>query len=141
MTDQSNTESFIAEMENIHNKVIFDAVNEALDGFRPYGLRGPPLPWSKQSKTLTFKFGKEETVDFLLEKVKNKVLEWSHMNAGILSSWGQGDKKNKEALEMLREDRLARVLIQEAEENENLWVDYEYEETQTKLDLADIILE
>ena len=41
---------------------------------------------------------------------------------------------------MLREDRLARILIQEAEENECLWVDYEYEETQTKLDLADLIL-
>jgi hypothetical protein len=53
-------------MENIHNKAIFDAVNEAMDGMRPYGLRGPPLPWSKQNKTLTFKFGKEETLDYLL---------------------------------------------------------------------------
>lgn len=71
-------------MENIHNKAVFDAVNEALDGFRPYGLKGPPLPWSKQSKTLTFKFGKEETIDFLLQKVKFKVLEWAHINAGLL---------------------------------------------------------
>ena len=81
---EDNTQSFVAEMENIHNKAIFDAVNEALDGFRPYGLRGPPLPWSKQNKTLTFKFGKEETADYLLQKVKFKVLEWSHINAGIL---------------------------------------------------------
>jgi len=35
------------EWENIHNKVVFDAINEALDGCRPYGLKGPPLPWSK----------------------------------------------------------------------------------------------
>lgn len=41
---------------------------------------------------------------------------------------------------MLREERLARILMAEAEENEPLWTDYEYEETQTKLDLADIIL-
>ncbi len=27
------------------------------------------------------------------------------------------------------------------EENEVLWTDYEYEETQTKLDIADMILE
>jgi hypothetical protein len=39
--------SILAEWENIHNKVIFDAVNEALDNFRPYGLRGPPMPWSQ----------------------------------------------------------------------------------------------
>ena len=76
--------SFVAELENIHNKVIFDAVNEALDGLRPYGLKGPPLPWSKNSKTLTFKFGKEETLDYLLQKVKFKVLEWSNMNAGLI---------------------------------------------------------
>ena len=42
---------------------------------------------------------------------------------------------------MRREERLARILIQEAEENEALWVDYEYEETQAKIDLADIVLE
>ena len=43
------------EWENIHNKVIFDAVNEALDGYRPYGLKGPPLPWSNQTRFLTNK--------------------------------------------------------------------------------------
>jgi hypothetical protein len=30
---------------------------------------------------------------------------------------------------MYREERLARILISEAEENEVLWTDYEYEET------------
>ena len=39
-------QSMLAEWENIHNKVLFDAVNDALDEFRPYGLRGPPAPWS-----------------------------------------------------------------------------------------------
>ncbi len=44
-------------------------------------------------------------------------------------------------MELIREERLARILISEAEENEPLWTDYEYEETQTKIDIADIILE
>ena len=39
-------QSMLAEWENIHNKVLFDAVNDALDEFRPYGLKGPPAPWS-----------------------------------------------------------------------------------------------
>ncbi len=103
-------------MENIHNKAIFDAVNEALDGFRPYGLRGPPLPWSKQNKTLTFKFGKEETFDYLLQKVKYRVLDWSHVNAGTLGK--PTSQREKDHLELIREERLARILIQEAEENE-----------------------
>lgn len=41
----------------------------------------------------------------------------------------------------MREERLALVLAAEIEENEMLWTDYEYEETQTKLDVADMILE
>ena len=33
------------------------------------------------------------------------------------------------------------MLAAEIEENEPIWTDYEYEETQTKLDLGDLILE
>ena len=115
--DQDNSHSFVNEVENIHNKAIFDAVNEALDGFRPYGLRGPPLPWSKQQKTLTFKYGKEETLEYLLQKVKYKVLDWSHMNAGTMAK-GEMSPMARDRLEMVREERLAKVLIQEAEEGE-----------------------
>ena len=43
----NDNKSMMAEWENIHNKVIFDGINEALDNFRPYGLRGPPMPWSQ----------------------------------------------------------------------------------------------
>lgn len=137
----NNSQSFVAEMENIHNKAIFDAVNEALDGFRPYGLKGPPLPWSKQNKTLTFKFGKEETLDYLLSKVKYRLLDWAHMNAGTMANIKNPTQREKDHMELVREERLARILIAEAEENEPLWTDYEYEETQTKIDIADIILE
>ncbi|CDW79825.1 iq calmodulin-binding motif family protein [Stylonychia lemnae] len=142
--DDSNSQSFVNEMENIHNKAIFDAVNEAMDGFRPYGLRGPPLPWSKNSKTLTFKFGKEETFDYLLQKVKFRVLDWAHISAGTMPKIfkaKQISQRDRDHLELMREERLARILIQEAEENEPLWTDYEYEETQTKIDVADLILE
>lgn len=82
--DLGNTQSFIAELENIHNKAIFDAINEALDGMRPYGLKGPPLPWSNQNKILTFKYGKEETFNFLIKKVNDKVKDWSSIQAGII---------------------------------------------------------
>ena len=44
--EDPENKSILAEWENIHNKVIFDAINEALDNYRPYGLRGPPMPWS-----------------------------------------------------------------------------------------------
>ena len=50
------------------------------------------------------------------------------MNAGMLSK-PNSTLREKEQLEMLREERLARILISEADENEPLWIDYEYEET------------
>ena len=49
-------QSMLAEWENIHNKVLFDAVNDALDEFRPYGLKGPPAPWSGQTRALTYRY-------------------------------------------------------------------------------------
>lgn len=55
--EEPENRSMMAEWENIHNKVIFDAINEGLDNFRPYGLRGPPMPWSQQTRTLTYKNG------------------------------------------------------------------------------------
>lgn len=36
---------FIGELDRIHNKAIFDAFNEALDYYRPFGIKGRPLPW------------------------------------------------------------------------------------------------
>lgn len=43
---------FLLELEHIHNKVVFDAVNEALDQHRPYGLKGQPFPWKVDSTKL-----------------------------------------------------------------------------------------
>ena len=34
----------------IHNKAIFDALNEALNLIRPYGLNAEPMPWSTQGR-------------------------------------------------------------------------------------------
>ena len=36
----------ISEADHIHNKAIFDAVNEAMNLARPYGVMGEPMPWA-----------------------------------------------------------------------------------------------
>lgn len=36
----------ISEADHIHNKAIFDSVNEAMNMARPYGAGGEPMPWS-----------------------------------------------------------------------------------------------
>lgn len=43
--------------ESIHilNKCVFDAVNESLMKFRPYGIVGQPMPWSTKVRRLQTK--------------------------------------------------------------------------------------
>ena len=40
------------EAVHILNKCIFDAMNESLSKFRPYGMTGEPVPWSNQYRRL-----------------------------------------------------------------------------------------
>jgi hypothetical protein len=46
--DAFTQEMMVEEWENIHHKMLFDAVNETLDSLRPYSLKGPSMPWSRQ---------------------------------------------------------------------------------------------
>jgi hypothetical protein len=40
----------ISEADHIHNKAIFDCVNEAMNQARPYGIVGEPMPWSNKAR-------------------------------------------------------------------------------------------
>ena len=67
----ASVETVIAESEHIHNKMVFDSINETLDQFRPYGKEGVPMPWS----TKTRKLRTDEILDFekIFEIVKHDV--------------------------------------------------------------------
>lgn len=41
------SQNFDAECEHIHNKVLFDCINDSLLQFKPFGKDGEPLPWSR----------------------------------------------------------------------------------------------
>ena len=45
-------QNFDAECEHIHNKVLFDCINDSLLQFKPYSKEGEPLPWSRQNRRL-----------------------------------------------------------------------------------------
>ena len=38
-------DEFALEAEHIHNKLLFDGLNDALDFYRPYGINGQTYPW------------------------------------------------------------------------------------------------
>jgi hypothetical protein len=133
-------QKYLIEAEHIHNKLIFDAANEALQKYRPYGLKGYPMPWSFNFKCIR----KPQTIEKISQLVTAEVHEWSAVEIGklgredLLMSNGIIDD---ELLQQIREERLASVLTDDIVEKDEMWVDYEFEEAQVKLDLADMALE
>lgn len=53
----------IAECEHIHNKVLFDCINDSLLQFKPYGKDGEPQPWTRKNRRL------KPTDDFSINEV------------------------------------------------------------------------
>lgn len=140
----------MAEWENIHNKVVFDCVNEILDNYRPYGLKGPPLTWSTNLRTLTYKYSEPERIEEVLYEVQEKIMNWADTEAGTLTDSEtvlqapaeiRQIMTEKQFLNQVREERLANMLSAEINESEPLWLDYEYEDTQVKLGIADMVLQ
>lgn len=118
-------QSMLAEWENIHNKVIFDSVNDALDEFRPYGLKGPPAPWSGQTRALTYRYS--QNAKEVLTQIKDKVLGLSKTfggalaNSELLREYHIRGPLEPDKLAMLREERLAIMMMQDCEETQRLW--------------------
>jgi len=119
-------ETQLTEWSNIHNKCLFDAINDALDYYRPYGLKGPPLPWSKSVRELTYRNGSVASAQEVLLGAKAKVLSWAVVNAGtlqlpnefdlamILMQLGLGKQTGeKSRLDQFREERLETMLASE----------------------------
>jgi hypothetical protein len=61
----------IAECEHIHNKVLFDCINDSLLQFKPYGKDGEPLPWGRKNRRL--KPTDDFTISEIFEIVKHDV--------------------------------------------------------------------
>lgn len=47
---EKKRKTFLKNAIHIHNKAIFDALNETLDRQRPFGVWGEPFSWKKAAK-------------------------------------------------------------------------------------------
>lgn len=65
------TSTFVAECEHIHNKVLFDCINDSLLQFKPFSKDGAPMPWSRNTKRL--KPSDDFTIQEIFEIVKHDV--------------------------------------------------------------------
>jgi len=114
--------SVIQESVHIQNKCYFDALNESLMKFRPYGITGEPMPWSTKVRRLQTKVDINSVdTERLFQMVKHDVFRWSSAFCGILPSNdfmftvpGRSAKKQKqfndELFQETRDKRLSQVL-------------------------------
>jgi hypothetical protein len=122
----------------LHNRAVFDALNEALDHERPYGLLGRPFPWKAKDK-----FDRRlRRGDYLsmVDSAKERVLVWCEANCGTFF-----DKENpvfghidltEEQVRAVREHRLSRLMASELFEGEEKWTIYDDEETEILMDVC-----
>jgi len=102
----------LRECEQIHNKAIFDAVNEALNLIRPYGISGEPLPWSLQQRIL---FKSITDPNIITRNIKNMVLDWISFQVGALpkANFLINGRFDEEYFGEVRERHLINMLAQE----------------------------
>jgi len=134
------SQQLIEECEHIHNKAVFDAVNEALNLIRPYGLHGQPVPWCTLPRIL---FTKIAEPSIIIRNVKNMTLDWASFEAGTLPriEFIIGDHFDEEYFAEIREKKLIALLAQEVLDSEEPWVNYEMEEAEVKIDVTDMIMD
>lgn len=135
-----NTVQCVSEAEHIHNKMIFDTVNESLQDIRSITTANVnSMPWSTKPNSLI-----QTDYSSLKEEVLGQIQEWCEVEAGKIPSNDlvlSNGIVDEESLQMIREEKLATMLAQDVITMESQWVDYENEEAQVKIDLSDIVLD
>lgn len=123
----------------IYLQMLYDCVNEALNYIRPYGTIGVPDPWSIRRRTL---FGESQLIN-VFQRVKEHMYRWGNLKGGgyPTSDMVIGGMLDENRLQILREEKMSGLLCQDVQDEENNWLDYEEEEVQVKLDMADMVLE
>ena len=102
------------ELDHIHKRLLFDCLNESLEYFRPFDIRGKPTPWKLNQKKLTYSDIDQSNMDIVLEQAKNKVMEWSMFQCGMLAE-GEGmmGYLNYDLLNQMKQERLEKMIINE----------------------------
>ena len=119
----------------IYIQMVFDCVNEVFNYIRPFGIWGVPDPWINHSRLL---FGEGE-LSRVYDKAVKYIEEWAKIKGGVYLD--RVSARDVEKLQLEREERMSSFLCFDVNFEEELWVDYKDEETQTKCDVADIILD
>ena len=115
------------------------------------------MPWSKNTRVIKT-IETESQAKKILQKARDQVISWMRMRAGTNTGplpdapqptqdeMGEEilppplEEGEEERRNMNRQEKLAELMTDDIIENDALWVDYEVQDTQTRFDLADMIL-
>ena len=128
--------------DNFYDKMLNDCIVETaieiINKERLYGKNGEPLKWSSRTHELAFKYKKNEPkklANFVCKelyfRIKNKI--------GLISD--NYDKMSPDQLNYERDKRLTKIIKRDLDEYEYQWNNLEMEETQLKVDNAELIMD
>jgi len=128
------------ETRKAYLQMLFDCFNEALNYIRPYGTKGEPEIWSLRSREVC---GESDLVE-VFKKARECLKKWVEIKGGYIpgeEEFLDNGELDQERLQNIREERMSVFLCGDVKEEEKNWLNYEEEEMQTKLDIADMVLE
>ena len=128
----------LQELQHIHNKLLFDVVSELL---QKRCIKPSPLPWTFEIQLRPIKkIYLNNILGDLIEEIKDLNKTQAGKTPKVEFIINSQDSEEDIAAQM-REEQLSSILANEVISQEPCWVNYEFEETQVKLDLSDMTLE
>ena len=124
--------------DNMLNECLVDTAIELINKERLYGENGDPLEWSSRTHELVFKYKKNEPKK-LAKFVCSNLLKTLHTRIGLITE--NYDNLNPEQINNERDKRLIENIRNELDEDEYQWRNLEMEETQLKVEIAELIID
>ena len=124
--------------DNFLNECLVDTAIELINKERLYGENGDPLAWSTRTHELVYKYKKDDPSK-LAKYVCNNILKALHTRIGLLTD--NYDYLNAEQINNERDKRLIDNIKNELDEDEYQWRNLEMEETQLKVEIAELIID
>ena len=128
--------------DNFYDKMLNDCIVETaieiINKERLYGKNGEPLKWSSRTHELAFKYKKDDPKK-LANFVCKKLIFGIRNRVGLISD--NYESMSPDQINFERDKRLTNIIKRDLDEYEYQWNNLEMEETQLKVDNAELIME
>lgn len=96
----------------IFNRMLFDGLNEALEYFKPFDIRGKNTPWNVDAKKMTFSDINKENFAIVFDQVTMKMLDWNNNQCGLIYD-NYLSEEDFEIADALKEEKIENMLCNE----------------------------